>query len=150
MFEYNGEGNFGELALLYNQPRAATVQVFGWVSNRFDPKNFVKDNNDNDWQAITEGTLWKMDRQTFRKIVLKSAFQVLNLIKVSWSHYNAEIIALGKPSVEKSHKTADFFRTGGAQPHSIAFGGVFPNITEAILVDEIGTKVRIYPPKVIT
>ena len=29
---------------------------------------------------------------------------------------------------------------GGAQPHSIAFGGVFfPNITEAILVDEIST-----------
>ena len=27
VFEYNGEGNFGELALLYNQPRAATVQV---------------------------------------------------------------------------------------------------------------------------
>jgi len=51
VFEYNDEGNFGELALLYNQPRAATVQ------------------------AITEGTLWKMDRQTFRKIVLKSAFQ---------------------------------------------------------------------------
>ena len=24
---------------------------------------------------------------------------------------------------------------GGAQPYSIAFGGVFPNITEAILVD---------------
>ena len=41
----------------------------------------------------------------------------------------------------------DIFRT--AQPHSIAFGGVLPNITEAILVDEISTKVRIYPPKVI-
>ena len=27
VFEYNGEGNFGELALLYNQPRAATIQV---------------------------------------------------------------------------------------------------------------------------
>ena len=57
----------------------------------------------------------------------------------------------GKPSTPKSHKTADFFRMGGgAQPHSIAFGGVFPNITEAILVDEISTKVRIDPPKVIT
>ena len=31
---------------------------------------------------------------------------------------------------------------GGAQPHSVAFGGVFPNITEAILVNEISTKVR--------
>ena len=29
---------------------------------------------------------------------------------------------------------------GAAQPHSIAFGGVFPNIIEAILVDEISTK----------
>ena len=58
---------------------------------------------------------------------------------------------LGKPSKQKSHKTADIFRMGrGAQPHSIAFGGVFPNITEAILVDEISTKVRIYPPKVFT
>ena len=28
--------------------------------------------------------------------------------------------------------------------------GVFSNITEAILVDEISTIVRIYPPKVIT
>merc|ERR1711936_1320973 len=51
VFEYNGEGNFGELALLYNMPRAATVQ------------------------AQTNGSLWAMDRCTFRKIVLKSAFQ---------------------------------------------------------------------------
>jgi len=51
VFEYNGEGNFGELALLYNMPRAATVK------------------------AQTNGSLWAMDRQTFRKIVLKSAFQ---------------------------------------------------------------------------
>lgn len=49
--EYDGQGNFGELALLYNQPRAATIQ------------------------AQTAGSLWAMDRQTFRKIVLKSAFQ---------------------------------------------------------------------------
>ena len=28
----------------------------------------------------------------------------------------------------------------GAQSHSVAFGGVFPNITENILVDEISTK----------
>merc|ERR1719350_1118335 len=51
VFEYNGEGNFGELALLYNMPRAASIK------------------------AETAGSLWAMDRQTFRKIVLKSAFQ---------------------------------------------------------------------------
>jgi len=48
---YDGHGSFGELALMYNMPRAATIQ------------------------AVTGGTLWAMDRSTFRRIVLKSAFQ---------------------------------------------------------------------------
>ena len=47
VFEYNGEGNFGELALLYNQPRAATVQVFLhlqiWLAKKYE-----KDETDND------------------------------------------------------------------------------------------------------
>ena len=46
---YDNSGAFGELALLYNMPRAASVK------------------------AITSGTLWAMDRQTFRRILLKSA-----------------------------------------------------------------------------
>lgn len=49
--EYEDNGFFGELALMYNQPRAATVV------------------------ALTEGSLWAMDRNTFRRIVLKSAFK---------------------------------------------------------------------------
>lgn len=49
--EYENSGSFGELALMYNQPRAATVL------------------------ALTEGSLWAMDRITFRRIVLKSAFK---------------------------------------------------------------------------
>ncbi|KAK7575638.1 hypothetical protein V9T40_011924 [Parthenolecanium corni] len=48
---YNGKGSFGELALMYNMPRAATIK------------------------AATAGSLWAMDRQTFRRIVLKSAFR---------------------------------------------------------------------------
>ncbi|CAG7836926.1 unnamed protein product [Allacma fusca] len=48
---YDGSGSFGELALMYNMPRAATVQ------------------------AETDGSLWAMDRQTFRRIVLKNAFK---------------------------------------------------------------------------
>merc|ERR1711874_924673 len=51
VFTYDNKGNFGELALLYNMPRAASVR------------------------AETDGSLWALDRQTFRKIVLKSAFQ---------------------------------------------------------------------------
>lgn len=48
---YENSGSFGELALLYNMPRAATIK------------------------AATEGSLWAMDRQTFRRILLKSAFK---------------------------------------------------------------------------
>ena len=49
--EYEDNGFFGELALMYNQPRAATVV------------------------ALSNGSLWAMDRKTFRRIVLKSAFK---------------------------------------------------------------------------
>ncbi|XP_055882903.1 cAMP-dependent protein kinase type II regulatory subunit-like isoform X4 [Biomphalaria glabrata] len=47
---YNNEGFFGELALMYNMPRAATIV------------------------ASSKGTVWGLDRQTFRRIVLKTAF----------------------------------------------------------------------------
>jgi CRP-like cAMP-binding protein len=46
---YDGRGSFGELALMYNQPRAASVV------------------------AVTDGVLWAMDRQSFRRTVLRSA-----------------------------------------------------------------------------
>ncbi|KAL0279347.1 UNVERIFIED_CONTAM: hypothetical protein PYX00_000930 [Menopon gallinae] len=48
---YENGGSFGELALLYNMPRAASVK------------------------AVTAGSLWAMDRGTFRRIILKSAFK---------------------------------------------------------------------------
>ncbi|CAH1399547.1 unnamed protein product [Nezara viridula] len=49
--KYVNSGSFGELALLYNVPRACSVK------------------------AITEGTVWVLDRLTFRKIVLTNAFR---------------------------------------------------------------------------
>jgi cAMP-dependent protein kinase regulator len=48
---YDGRGSFGELALMYNQPRAASVI------------------------AATDGVLWAMDRQSFRRTVLRSAYR---------------------------------------------------------------------------
>lgn len=48
---YDGAGSFGELALMYNMPRAATIQ------------------------AMTQGNLWAMNRTTFRRIILKTAFK---------------------------------------------------------------------------
>lgn len=47
--KYENSGSFGELALMYNLPRAATIQ------------------------AVSSGALWAMDRTTFRRILLKSA-----------------------------------------------------------------------------
>lgn len=47
--EYSDSGSFGELALMYNMPRSASAQ------------------------AKTDGSLWAMSRQTFRKIVLSRA-----------------------------------------------------------------------------
>jgi len=45
--QYDSSGSFGELALLYNAPRAATIT------------------------ANTAGNVWVMDRATFRRIVVK-------------------------------------------------------------------------------
>lgn len=48
---FENKGSFGELALMYNMPRSATVV------------------------ASTKGSLWAMTRKSFRQIVLKSAFR---------------------------------------------------------------------------
>jgi len=52
----DSRGSFGELALMYNMPRAATVQAASEADGG-------------------QGMLWAMDRQTFRRIVLRNAFQ---------------------------------------------------------------------------
>lgn len=45
---YNGTGFFGELALMYNVPRAATIK------------------------ASSEGLLWSLDRKNFQRIIVKA------------------------------------------------------------------------------
>ena len=46
---YKDKGSFGELALMYDSPRAATVI------------------------ATSDGLLWQMDRLTFRTVILNGA-----------------------------------------------------------------------------
>lgn len=48
---YDNSGAFGELALLYNQPRAATIK------------------------CQTDSKLWALDRQTFQVIVVRAAYK---------------------------------------------------------------------------
>ncbi|XP_037946770.1 cAMP-dependent protein kinase type II regulatory subunit isoform X2 [Teleopsis dalmanni] len=85
---YNNSGNFGELALLYNMPRAATIQ------------------------AETEGLLWAMDRQTFRRILLKSAFKkrkmyesLLDSVPMLKALQNYERMNLADALVSKTFKS---------------------------------------------
>lgn len=49
--QYDNRGSFGELALMYNTPRAATIV------------------------ATSEGSLWGLDRVTFRRIIVKNNAQ---------------------------------------------------------------------------
>ncbi|EDW08636.1 cAMP-dependent protein kinase type II regulatory subunit isoform X2 [Drosophila mojavensis] len=87
---YTHTGLFGELALLYNMPRAATVQ------------------------AETVGLLWAMDRQTFRRILLKSAFkkrkmyeELLNSVPMLKALQNYERMNLADALVTKTYEDGE-------------------------------------------
>ena len=80
--QYEGSGSFGELALMYNMPRAATVQVYIFITSSLVGYHIANDLILLIWifflplvffQAMSHGTLWAMDRTTFRRIVLKTA-----------------------------------------------------------------------------
>lgn len=85
VFTYENRGSFGELALLYNMPRAATIK------------------------AVTEGQLWALDRQTFRRILLKAAFRkrkmyeaLINSVPMLKTLQNYERLNLADALVSKS------------------------------------------------
>jgi len=58
VFSYDESGSFGELALMYNAPRAASVK------------------------AMTDGILWAVDRSTFRHIIIDSQAKKRQLYEV--------------------------------------------------------------------
>jgi cAMP-dependent protein kinase regulator len=62
VFEHKDSGYFGELALMYNCPRSATVR------------------------AKTDGVLWKVDRKTFRTIIVASQKEKRNLYENFLNH----------------------------------------------------------------
>lgn len=87
---YKGKGSFGELALLYNMPRAASIK------------------------AASPGSLWAMDRITFRRIVLKSAFrkrkmyeQLIDLVPMLKTLQNYERMNLADALIPKVYQDAE-------------------------------------------
>lgn len=83
VFQYTGSGSFGELALMYNAPRAASVV------------------------ATTEGSLWAMDRQTFRKIVVKATAKKRRL----YENFLKEVEVLTVLKEDEITKVADAIET---------------------------------------
>lgn len=76
---YNGSGAFGELALMYNCPRAATII------------------------ATTDGSLWGMDRTTFRRIIVKNAAKK----RKQYEEFLESVPCLSTLTVEERMKVAD-------------------------------------------
>ena len=58
-------GSFGELALIYGTPRAATIKVWTKFGN-------IKCQDDKFQQAKTDVKLWAIDRDTYRRILMVS------------------------------------------------------------------------------
>ena len=86
----DGHGSFGELALMYNQPRAASVV------------------------AVTGGVVWAMDRQSFRRIVMRSAHrkrqvrQQACVFRSAQKHYRDSISKKGTCGVEPYYLIVPF------------------------------------------
>ncbi|XP_022255288.1 cAMP-dependent protein kinase type II regulatory subunit-like isoform X2 [Limulus polyphemus] len=102
--KYENSGSFGELALMYNQPRAATIK------------------------AASEGSLWAMSRQVFRKIVLKGAFKkrkeyetLLEGVPMLQSLNSFEIMNLCDALMPKSYKDGDIIIKQGEEGDGMYF-----------------------------
>eukprot|EP00054_Salpingoeca_dolichothecata_P006245 m.37752 g.37752 ORF g.37752 m.37752 type:complete len:319 (+) comp16331_c0_seq2:25-981(+) len=77
--QYDNKGSFGELALMYGSPRAATIV------------------------SATDGFLWALDRNTFREILLKHAFQK----RAQFNAFLGSITLLENLSQEERGRLAD-------------------------------------------
>lgn len=101
---YYGIGSFGELALMYNMPRAATIK------------------------AKTDGLLWALDRSTFRKIVLKGVFkkrkmyeEFIQNVPILQNLETYERLSLADALVPKKFPANTVIITQGEEPDGMYF-----------------------------
>lgn len=97
--QYEDKGSFGELALMYNAPRAATIT------------------------ANTGGSLWAMDRQTFRRIVVKATAkrrrqyeEFLKNVEILSTLTNEERAKIADAIEQKSYSDGDLVIQQGDTP----------------------------------
>lgn len=79
VLEYGPGGSFGELALMYNAPRAATVR------------------------CIQDAVLWALDRMTFRRILMERTFRKRRM----YESFLEEVPILANLEPHERHKIAD-------------------------------------------
>lgn len=102
--QIEGKGFFGELALLHNQPRAATVK------------------------ATTEGFIWRVGRKTFNKLISKRACEkrrmymtLLSSVTQLESLSEYEIMQIADACSEKSYKVGDVIVNEGDEGDGMYF-----------------------------
>ncbi|XP_018328033.1 cAMP-dependent protein kinase type II regulatory subunit-like [Agrilus planipennis] len=116
---YDEKGSFGELSLLYNQPRYATII------------------------AETEGTLWGMERMAFKRIVLKATY----LKRKMYEKFLADVPLLQKLSqydlmnladalVPMTFKPNDIIIKEGDKPDGMYF--VEEGVVKIAVLDDYG------------
>ena len=90
---YEDQGSFGELALMYGKPRAATIV------------------------AKTDGVLWSLDRRAFRRLVMKSSAKslmgTLKGVEVLKSLKQKDLVLLADALTEVTFKVGTYVITQG-------------------------------------
>ncbi|XP_025409599.1 cAMP-dependent protein kinase type II regulatory subunit-like [Sipha flava] len=121
---YEHKGSFGELALLYNMPRAATIK------------------------AKSNGLLWAMDRQIFRRIVLKSAFkkrkmyeELIEVVPMLKTLQSYERMNLADALVPKYYQDKDCIINQGDPGDGMYF--VEEGIVNVLVTSETGEQIKV-------
>lgn len=89
--QYESGGSFGELALMYNSPRAATIK------------------------ATTDGKLWSLDRQSFRHILMETT----NTRRKMYERFLEEVPVLGGLTKTERYKIADCLESVSFAPGDV-------------------------------